>query len=133
MTLKDIRGWLTITENLLFSVWGECAQGAGLTQPSEFFCTVVFLSWWSCRSGVCCAKADAVVIATSWIWFLLQMGKKGMVGQQVLPQCCADSQSVALGLSVAGSPMCGIPAFAGHRVLRLPGSAAAAAGWGLVV
>lgn len=97
--------WLTTTANLLFSLWGERAKGAGLPQPSDIFCTVVFqliLTWWSFRSGVCCAKASAVVVATVWIWFLLQMGKKGAVGRQFLPQCCADSQSVAVGLSVAG-------------------------------
>lgn len=82
------------------------------------------------QSGVCCAKADAVVIATVWILFLLQMGKKGVVGQQVLLQCCAGSQSVPLRLSVA---CVAFLLLQGNCKMRLLGSTAAAAGWGLVV
>lgn len=59
------------------------------------------------------------------------MGKKGWWDGRSFPRAVLTHSTWQWGFPwLAG--WCGIPAFAGYRVVGLPGSTAAAAGWGLV-
>lgn len=107
MTLKDIHGIYSLVDRHrnpallpVRRVWQ--GRRAHTTFRHLLHCgfpahsSLVALQEW----GVLCL-AEAVVAATVWMWFLLLMGKKGVVGQPFLPWCCGDSQSMAVGLSVA--------------------------------
>lgn len=128
--------WLNVTENLLIALQGEHAHGAGLAQPSESFCGVVFpassvpgvlqgwgwLCWSECRGG-CRHWLDLAPAAAGQS---RQWGSGFFLGTVLI-----------YGLWWRGFPRPagwrGTPALAGHDVVRLKGSAAAAAGWGLMV
>lgn len=107
MTLKDIHGIYSLVDRHrkpallpVRRVWQGCRAHTAFRHllhcgfPAHS--SLVVLQEW----GVLCL-AEAVVAATVWMWFLLLMGKKGVVGQPFLPWCCGDSQSMAVGLSVA--------------------------------